>query len=300
MNTQHNNGKTLDDKSVLLVVEFHRLGNSRKVSSDNVEVHADKSMVRVNKSLLDSEEYDAIKTHDGQTRQWLMSRALPSMFKEGVYRVPNTLLIEIDDYLGRRKLQRQALVIEFQATYDERVTEALERLGDIGNADDYLDAGEAASKFGLEWKYVSFNTPDTLKNLKAGLFERERQKIEKMMAEATEEIRTVLRAQMSALVKRMVTQLAPGKDGKRKKIYDSLTGNIEDFLSTFDARNLANDGELQRLVTTARQAMKGINPDVLRNDDVARAEVAKDFAKINATLDEMIIETPTRRFDFSD
>jgi len=299
MNTQHNN-QNLDDKSVLLVVEFHRLGNTRKVSPDQVEVHADKSMVRVNKSLLDSPEYDAIRTHDGKTRQWLYGRALPSMFKEGVFRVPNTLIVEVDEYLARRRTQREQLVNEFRRSYGSRVAEALDRLGELANSNDYLDEDEAASKFGLSWKYVSFNTPDTLKNLKAGLFERERAKIEKMMAEATEEIRSVLRAQMSALVKRMVTQLTPSADGKRKKIYDSLIGNIDEFLSNFSARNLADDGELQALVSKARNVLKGVDPAVLRSDDDARKEVAKGFTQIDKQLSEMIITTPSRRFDFAD
>src|SRR5262249_11167111 len=161
---------------VLLVVGFHRLGNTRKVNPAEIEVHADKSMVRVNKSLIDSKEFDAIRTHDGQTRAWLMSRALPSMFKEGVFRVPNTLVVEVDEYLKKRADEREHLVTQFKASYRTRVFEASERLRDLFNQNDYLNADEAASKFGLTWKYISLATPDSLKNLRAGLFEREKEK----------------------------------------------------------------------------------------------------------------------------
>ena len=150
--------------------------------------------------------------------------------------------------------------------------EALKRLNGLANANDYLDADDAASRFGLRWSYLTFATPDSLKNLKSGLFEREKAKIEKMVAEATEEIRLVLREQMRALVKRMVTQLTPSVDGKRKKIYDSLTGNVEDFLETFSARNLADDSELQGLVTKARDVLRGIDPEILRNEDDTRQD----------------------------
>jgi hypothetical protein len=294
------NGQTLDDKSVLLVVEFHKLGNTRKVNTSQIEVDADKSMLHINKSLLDSPEYDAIKKHDGQTRAYLMTRALPSLFKEGVFRVPNTLVAEVDGYLSRRKIQRDQLISEFARSYDERVAEALKRLNGLANADDYLDANDAASRFGLRWSYLTFATPDSLKNLKSGLFEREKAKIEKMVAEATEEIRLVLREQMRALVKRMVTQLTPSVDGKRKKIYDSLTGNVEDFLETFSARNLADDTELQALVTKARDVMRGIDPEILRNEDDTREIVKSGFDQINAQLDQMIVDKPTRRFDFAE
>ena len=296
--TLNGNGQSLDDKSVLLVVEFHKLGNTRKVNPNQIEVNADKTMIHVNKTLLDSEEYDAIKTHDGQTRQWLMTRALPSLFKEGVYRVPNTLVVEVDEYLNRRATEREQLVVVFEMTYNQRVTEALQRLNGLSNPSDYLSASDAASRFGLSWKYVTFTTPDALKNMKEGLFEREKEKIAQMVAEANEEIRTVLRVQMAALVKRMVTQLTPSADGRRKKIYDSLTGNIDDFLSTFNARNIADDGELQKLVTKARDVLKGIDPEILRNEDDTRKVVKEGFDQINKALDTMIVDKPARRFDF--
>lgn len=294
--------QNLDDKSVLLVVEFHKLGNSRKVNPNQIEVDADKSMLHVNKSLLDSPEYDAIKKHDGQTRQWLMTRALPSLFKEGVYRVPNTLVAEVDDYLGRRRTQRDQLVVTFSKAYEERVAEALTRLNGLGNIKDYLSTEQATSRFGLRWSYMTFATPDSLKNLKAGLFEREKAKIEKLVAEATDEIKSVLRLQMSELVKRMIRQLTPSEDGKRKKIYDSLAGNVEDFLSTFNARNIADDAELKKLVDQARKVMldNGVDAEGLRNDDYVRTVVKDGFDTINKQLDQMIIDKPERKFDFGD
>jgi hypothetical protein len=290
--------KTLDDKSVLLVVDFHKLGNTRKVSTSQIEVDADKSMLHVNKTLLDSPEFDAIKTHDGRTRSWLYTRALPSLFKEGVFRVPNTLVVEVDEYLAQRSAERKTLVGYFRQSYPMRVQEALTRLNGLGNATDYLDADEAARKFGLTWRYITFATPDALKNLKAGLFEREKQKIATLVQEAGEEIKTVLRVQMSALVKRMITQLTPTADGKRKKIYESLTGNVADFLDTFDARNIADDVELKALVERARTVLAGVDPLILRNAEDIRKDVKDGFEQIGTQLDKMIIDKPARHFDF--
>jgi len=291
--------KTLDDKSVLLVVGFHRLGNKRKVSTSKIDVDADKTMLHVNKNLLDASEYDAIKTHDGQTRSWLNTRALPSMFKEGVYRVPNGLVVEVDEYLTQRAAERKALVAEFKKAYVKRVTEAMQRLNGLANIDDYLTADQAAARFDLTWRYVTFETPDALKNLREGLFQREREKLAKSVAEATEEIRSVLRVQMAALVDRMVTQLTPSADGKRKKIYDSLVGNIADFLSTFNARNLADDAQLKRLVDKARDAVAGVTPELLRESDGIREHVKKGFDEIKTKVDKMIVDKPARVFDFN-
>lgn len=291
--------KTLDDKSVLLVVGFHRLGNTRKVNTGLISVDADKTMLHVNKSLLDAREYDAIKTHDGKTRAWLTTRALPSMFKEGVFRVPNTLVVEVDDYLKERAEERAELVKAFRKAYKERVKEALVRLNGLANANDYLSADDAAEKFDLTWKYVTFATPDALKNLRDGLFQREREKLAADVKNAAEEIKQVLRVQMAALVKRMVTQLTPSVDGKKKKIYDSLVGNVADFLATFDARNLADDGELMALVGKARNAIAGVSPELLRESDGIRESVKTGFDEIQKQLDTMIVDKPARVFDFN-
>jgi hypothetical protein len=291
--------KTLDDKSVLLVVGFHRLGNTRKVSTGLIDVDADKSMLHVNKNLLDAREYDAIKRHDGKTRAWLTTRALPSMFKEGVFRVPNTLIVEVDEYLTERVKERAVLVEAFRKSYVKRVTEALARLNGLANVNDYLTADDAAEKFNLSWRYVTFSTPDALKNLREGLFQREREKLASEVASAAEEIKQVLRVQMAALVKRMVTQLTPSVDGKKKKIYDSLVGNVADFLATFDARNLADDGELKSLVGKARNAIAGVSPELLRESDGIRESVKTGFDEIQKQLDTMIVDKPARVFDFN-
>lgn len=290
--------QNLDDKSVLLVVGFHRLGNARKVSTAQISVDADKTMLHVSKNLLDAREYDAIKTHDGKTRAWLATRALPSMFKEGVFRVPNTLVVEVDEYLTARKSERDALVEKFRKAYVERVKQAMARLNGLANVNDYLTADDAADKFDLTWRYVTFATPDALKNLRDGLFQREREKLAKSVSDAAEEIKSVLRVQMAALVDRMVTQMTPSKDGKKKKIYDSLVGNINDFLGTFNARNLADDRQLQALVEKARQTVAGVSPEILRESDGIREHVKAGFDEIKKQLDTMIVDKPARHFDF--
>ncbi len=45
-------------------------GNSRKVSSSQVAVDADKALIRVSKPLLDSPELQAIRTLDGDIRHF--------------------------------------------------------------------------------------------------------------------------------------------------------------------------------------------------------------------------------------
>ena len=58
-------------KTVFVKLHLKVLGNSRKVSSAQVEVDADKNLIRVPKTLLDSPELQAIRRLDGELRYYL-------------------------------------------------------------------------------------------------------------------------------------------------------------------------------------------------------------------------------------
>ena len=71
-------GTDLARKTVFIKLHLGLLGNSRKVSSSQVEVDADKELIRVAKTLLDSPELQAIRTLDGE-RPPLPLRHLPAV-----------------------------------------------------------------------------------------------------------------------------------------------------------------------------------------------------------------------------
>ena len=64
-------GEDLARKTVFVKLHLGVLGNSRKVSSAQVEVDADKNLIRVSKTLLDSPELQAIRRLDGELRYYL-------------------------------------------------------------------------------------------------------------------------------------------------------------------------------------------------------------------------------------
>lgn len=68
MNIQSSDNE-LSKQTVFIKLHLGLLGNSRKVSSLQVEVDADKSLIRVSKSLLDPPELQAVRTLDGDIRR---------------------------------------------------------------------------------------------------------------------------------------------------------------------------------------------------------------------------------------
>ncbi len=69
--------QSLSESTVILQVKFGLLGDSRKVSSSQVEVDTDKQLLRVAKKILVSNEFEAIKQIDRRVKKYLDSVCVP-------------------------------------------------------------------------------------------------------------------------------------------------------------------------------------------------------------------------------
>ena len=64
-------GVDLAKKTVCIKMRLSTMGNTRKVSTSQIEADADKDLLRVSKHLLDSAELKAIGRFDGEIRRFL-------------------------------------------------------------------------------------------------------------------------------------------------------------------------------------------------------------------------------------
>jgi hypothetical protein len=294
------------ENSICLALQRGKLGNSRKVSTAKIETKADRAMLKLSKQLLDSPEYDAIKSLDGRIGKYLDSYALPSVLphSDAVWFIPLGLVTRIQTKLLDFSAERKQLVKAFVAAYPQRVREAAEgeraKLGEFADINDYPPVHDIEEKFYLDWQYVEFGVSDKLRQIDSKLFEQERQRNERQWAEATVVAQQTLRACMAKLVDHMVDRLSGNEDGKPKRFNDTLITNVNEFLGVFDARNITNDQELKVLVDRARQIVRGVDPEVLRNNDSTRAYVARGFEQIKGRLDGMMTAVPKRAYRLDD
>jgi hypothetical protein len=79
----HNVGFDLAQKTVCIKVRLQRLGNTRKVSTSQIEVDSDKALLRVSKHLIDSAELRQITNFDSEVRRYLYNTCLP--FEVGIH-----------------------------------------------------------------------------------------------------------------------------------------------------------------------------------------------------------------------
>jgi len=284
---------SITDKTVFLIVRFKVIGNSRKVSNSVLETDADKSFLRVQKSLLESPELDAIKKSDGQMRTYLYNKALP--YDMGIYLLPKVLVDDVQDRLIAYQDERAELVTAFVNAYPVLCAQASQSLGSLYKSSEYPDANSVIAKFSFDWQYISFSVPECLKD--SGIYSVEMEKQKAKIEEAASEITALMRETMLELVDHLKTALEPNADGKPKRLFASAVTNIQDFLDTFKARNITNDSELDAMCDEIKKVIHPqVYVDVLRKDESLKAQVHSALEGFTAKLATMVETIPGRKF----
>lgn len=291
-------GMDLAKKTVCIKVSLSTMGNTRKVSTAQIEADADKDLLRVSKRLVDSAELKAITRFDGEIRRYLYSICLP--FEIGIHLLPITALEMVEHRLRKFAVDRRQLVQAFLAAYPSLCQDAATRLRGLYNPTDYPAAEEVAREFGFSWQYVSFGVPEQLQGISREVWEQEREKAAVRMAEASTEIQVVLRETMAKLVQHMADRLKVGPDGKPLRFKETTVENLVEFLMNFEFRNVTDDNELQELVSQARDLMQGVTADDLRTTGDLRSKLQQGMTGIAAQLDTLLVRTGGRKFRFDE
>lgn len=287
-------------KTICLALHRGKFGNRKQASMADIEVDADKSLLRMAKQLLDSKELQDIQRLDSEVASYLKRVAFPSQFKGGVYLIPVSMVTDIEGALQNFRTRREALIDVAVQMYPTRVEDTAARLGMVYNPRDYPSTDRFRACFTFDWQYVTFETPSRLKAISAQLFETERAKAEARLSAVADECRDAMRSGLATMIDRLVERLTPAEDGKKKVFTSTAVTNINEFLSTFELRNVTDDAELGALVEKARGIMTGIDVKTLRSDDLIRQGVAEKLTTLANALEPMTIDRGTRAISFAD
>jgi hypothetical protein len=288
--------------AVALSLKLHRIGMRQSLEDDEFEASgASKEMVSASKRLFaDCEELDAIRSHMSKTKKWVEARSLPSGFRGGIWFVKTTAVEELDTYLDERAKEMDPLVQAFVDVLDQRISEAKAKLGKLGDNAKWPTAKKVRARFAINWQWMVFETPESLKGLSKSLYKREREKAAGAIAEARESAISLLREEVKNLVDHMVERLTPGDDGKAKTFKAGTVEGLSEFLKNFDIRNLAEDGELEAVVKKASRLLDGVDANLIRSEEGVRNAVAKGFGDLQSKIDALVVERPKRQIDFEE
>ena len=286
----------LFDKAVGFSLKVSRYGNRRKVNPNLITTDADRRRIAVGKKLLDSPELEAIAKGDREFRSWLENKALPSMFRSGIWLLPLELVTTVDERMLHYSTGRALLIDAFIATYDDQVVAAKTSLGSLFDQGDYPSHEKMRASFSVDHQYVEFRTPQNLAKIRAGMVEEERERMAVKMESAMEGIRALLRKTMQDLLDHAVSRLGENLDGKRKVLHETVLTNISEFVGTFKARNICDDAELDAVVDKVKALNEGITIKDLRSDEALRDAYRAAASKLKAQMDTLVSDAPERDF----
>jgi hypothetical protein len=182
---------------------------------------------------------------------------------------------------------------DLNAVYDEIKFDARQRLGRLYNPSDYPP--EVRGLFAVEWDFPSVEPPSYLMRLSPEIYEQEQRRVAARFEEAVRLAEQAFLEEFARLVSHLTERLTAGPDGERKVFRDSAVGNLTEFFEKFRRLNVHSSAELDRLVQEAQRAVRGVNAQELRTSEGLRAQVASQLARVQTTLDGMLIDRPRRR-----
>jgi len=281
--------------AVLVGLHFKEPGNTGRIDSEKVTgTDAELRSVRVTKMLLDSWEFQAIKSHRATWRNgYLRHVALPVAFgAPGMFVLPLTLLGKVEAAMLKFQQRDTELIERVCAAYEERKEEAKIRLKSEYDESDYPSPETFRASFRSWWWYASMAPSESLKEFDAVLYQRERKKFYEELDETIEKMKVALYSNCADLVEWMVSKLSDTDDGKQKvfgKPFDAKLEKMKEFMDTFkDRGGLIGFTELAPLVDQAKGLLTGISSERVKNNESFRNEMKKKFETVKSKLHGMV------------
>ena len=250
--------------------------------------------LRGKKLLINPELLGSIKTSIHKARQVLTRFALPFPLT-AMFLVPKESVDQVDGHLEQVKAEFWAKVEDFLAHYDSARNEARMALGELFNESDYPT--DIRSKFRFEWRFLLLDVPNKASVLSPEVYEREKQKFHSLMKEARDMSMAALREEFADIIHHLVEKVSAPEDGKPKTIRSSMMNRMNEFLNSFEDKNLFHDDKLNALVIQARTVLGDIGQGgfSLNYNEVLRQRLHGDMQQLKLAVDAAVEELPRRR-----
>ena len=293
-------GPDLSKSVVLVRLEQHSFGNSKKLKQDQYEVDGgDKSMTRANRRLLDSPELEDINSRMGALRRYVQDSSLPFPIA-GVYMVPTQkvedLVFKMDELIGKI----DEAVEKFMSVYRTREKEAQDRNPKLYNPLDYPPEKVVRTKFACYYQIVSIGAPEqqlSAQRVDPSILRKARESSERLWVDAAEMTRQMQSQIMLELVERLRKNLTDDdKTGKPKRFTNATLDDLMSFMHDFEsAANVTEYSQLAKLVAEGKELLNGTTNQQLKDSAKLRADIKNSFAAIEKALVPMVGERKVRR-----
>lgn len=171
---------------------------------------------------------------------------------------------------------------------------AAEQLGSLYNDGDYPET--LRGLFDVAYDFPNVEPADYLVAMSPQVYEEERARVAGRFEEAVRLAERAFVDEFARLVEHLSERITGTNEGGTTKVFrDSAVENLVEFFARFRDLNVSSNLELDALVEQAQRAVRGVAARDLRESGALRERVSSQFARVQNTLDAMMIDRPRRR-----
>ena len=254
---------------------------------------AEGTFLSAGKKLLDTAHpsFKAVTVVRGRITSLWKSMSLP--FPEpGIRLIRQDQIETFDRQITLLKGELEEAVWELNRHYDQLKSAARRRLGSLYNESDY--PASLLGLFQVAWDYPSVEPPNYLRDLNPELYQQECERVTARFDEAVRLAEQAFIEELQSLVAHLSERLTGEADGKPKIFRDSAVNNLTEFFERFQQLNVRSNEELDQLVEQCQGVIRGVQPQLLRDDQGIRERVAAELGGVQTTLDDLLVDRPRR------
>lgn len=259
---------------------------SNKVTNNE---NAFRGAAKVNKSLIQCEPHDALKTLSSEVYNYHIRNTV-AWNEAGARLLPNEKLIDYKNTMGAYALQFEAAKRRFLTYYPAAVSTSQLRLGDMFNEGDYPPVDELSSRIGVRVNYEPI--PD------AGDFRVDigNQAAKELQDTYNNLLQERLKGAMDSVWERLLQPLENMSKmldytftDKPTGFRDTLVDNVTQIVDLMRVCNITKDPKMEQIRIGLTQALRGVTPEGLREDSLLREATKK-------RVDQIIKDLPSLGF----
>jgi len=289
-----NNTATLSSSSMLVTVNISKWEGrkfDKKASNDIVASNnAERGAANVHKKLLpNSDALKAIIEHASAIHRLHTHMTMPWADK-GARLLPTAQYMKYHNEMTALQSKFYTLVDTFLDDYNLSIAEAQVHLGDMYNDKDYPTVYELRQKFKCVIAYAPLpesgdfrvDLPkEAIAELQSSYVNYYEEKAKQAMNDVWERLYKVL--------KNMSEKLDYADKENKKVFRDTLVSNVMDMIELLRVSNVTNSVQMTAMADQLEEALVGVTPDALREDDYFRAETKRAVDAAIAALPSLDI-----------
>jgi len=254
---------------------------------------AEGAFVSAGKKLLDTRHpaFQAVTAVRTRAVKYWKELSLPYP-EPGLRLIRQDAIEEFDAQMTTFRSELDEAVTALNRRYEALKVAAQQRLGRLFNPADYPVTLEGLFK--IEWDFPSVEPPNYLRDLHPDLYEQECERVAARFDEAVRLAEQAFIEELHDLVSHLTERLTGQTDGRPKVFRDSIVGNLTEFFQRFQQLNVRSNDDLDRLVEQCQGIVRGVEPQLLRDNQGLRQQVATELTQVENVLDSLLVNRPRR------